>query len=150
MASHAVYTIHSQYCVHVCDGSHCFSWGALFVWSPNAASHQEACSAGRTHSGTAMVASCVPHIKILRRMPQEWSSIGMFLNWWRNEHLRGRRRAPPNHIVQPLGWEVWDLAQRPETRLILLVHELPYIGFLAVQLHEIDRCRTAFFGYRLQ
>ena len=61
MASHAVYTIHSQYCVPVCDGSHCWSWGALFVWSPNAASHQEACSAGTAHSGTAMVADCVSH-----------------------------------------------------------------------------------------
>ena len=92
----------------------------------------------------------VSRINILRRMRQEWSSVGMFLNWWRNEHLRGRRRALPNHIVQPLGWEVGDLAQRPEMRLIILVHELAYIGFLAVQLHEIDRCRTAFFGYRLQ
>ena len=52
----------------------------------------------------------VSRINILRRMRQEWSSVGMFLNWWRNEHLRGRRRALPNQIVQPLGWEVLDLA----------------------------------------
>jgi hypothetical protein len=87
MASHAVYTIHSQYCVPVCDGSHCFSWGALFVWSPNAASHQEACAAGTTHSGTAMVASCVPHKYLATHAP------GVVFGW--NVFELVEERAPP-------------------------------------------------------
>ena len=91
----------------------------------------------------------VSRINVLRCMRQEWSSVGLFLNCWRTAHIRRRRKAPPNQLVQPLGWEVWELAQRPEMRLILLVHELPYIGLLAVQLHDIDRCRTTFRGYRL-